>query len=44
MKVVAGVKPAAGAEAMAFGRDQADWDLLTGEGEAFLIERARLGS
>jgi len=43
MKVVAGVKPAAGAEAMAFGRDQADWDLLTGEGEAFLIERARLG-
>ena len=29
--------------AMVFGRDQADWDLLTLAGEQFLIERARLG-
>lgn len=28
---------------MAFGRDQAGWDLLVEAGEAFLIERARLG-
>jgi hypothetical protein len=28
---------------MAFGRDQADWDLLAEAGEVFLIERARLG-
>jgi hypothetical protein len=26
-----------------FGRDQADWDELAAAGEAFLIERARLG-
>jgi hypothetical protein len=26
-----------------FGRDEAEWDLLTTAGEAFLIERARLG-
>lgn len=30
-------------EAMLFGRDQADWDLLAIAGEQFLIERARLG-
>ena len=30
-------------EAMEFGRDQADWDLLARVGEDFLIERARLG-
>jgi hypothetical protein len=30
-------------ETMAFGRDQADWDLLAEAGEEFLIERARLG-
>lgn len=33
----------AGTATMVFGRDQAEWDLLTGVGEAFLIERARLG-
>jgi hypothetical protein len=31
------------AGAISFGRDQADWDLLAAAGEAFLIERARLG-
>jgi hypothetical protein len=36
VKIVGGV-------AMVFGRDQAEWDLLTEAGEAFLIERARLG-
>ena len=40
---MAGVKKAAGTETMAFGRDEADWDLLAEAGEAFLIERARLG-
>ena len=30
-------------EAMLFGRDQADWDLLAAAGEQFLIERARRG-
>ena len=29
-------------ETMAFGRDQADWDVLARAGEDFLIERARL--
>lgn len=28
---------------MVFGRDEAEWDLLAAAGEAFLIERARLG-
>lgn len=28
--------------AMMFGRDEADWDVLAGAGEEFLIERARL--
>lgn len=28
--------------AMAFGRDEADWDVLSAAGEEFLIERARL--
>jgi hypothetical protein len=37
------VRQAAGTETIAFGRDQADWDVLAEEGEAFLIERARLG-
>jgi hypothetical protein len=43
MKVAAGVKKAAGAGTMAFGRDQADWDLLAEAAEVFLVERARLG-
>jgi hypothetical protein len=43
MKVQQGVKKAVGTETMAFGRDQADWDLLAEAGEAFLIERASLG-
>jgi hypothetical protein len=43
MKAAAGVKQAAGSRATAFGRDQADWDLLAEAGETFLIERARLG-
>jgi hypothetical protein len=30
-------------ETMAFGRNQADWDILARAGEEFLIERARLG-
>ena len=42
MKVVR-VNKVMGTGTMAFGRDQADWDLLAGAGEAFLIERARLG-
>jgi hypothetical protein len=42
MKVAAGVKRTAASGTMAFGRDQADWDLLAEAGEAFLIERARL--
>lgn len=28
---------------MAFGRDEADWDLLAAAGETFLVEQARLG-
>lgn len=43
MKVAAGMKKAADTETMAFGRDQTDWDLLAEAGEAFLVERARLG-
>ena len=30
-------------ESVTYGRDQAEWDLLTRVGEQFLIERARLG-
>ena len=37
------MKEAVGTEPLAFGRDHADWDLLAEAGEAFLIERARLG-
>jgi hypothetical protein len=37
------MKKAAGIQALAFGRDQSDWDVLAEAGEAFLIERARLG-
>jgi len=37
------VKKAVGTKTMTFGRDQGDWDLLGETGEAFLIERARLG-
>jgi hypothetical protein len=36
------MKDRAGTDAMAFGRDQLDWDLLAESGEEFLIERARL--
>ena len=43
MKVAVGVKKAAGIQALAFGRDQADWDVLAEAGEVFLVERARLG-
>lgn len=38
-----GGKAAAGTLTLAFGRHEADWDLLAEAGEAFLIERARLG-
>ena len=41
--VAVGVNDEAGTGTMAFGRDQADWDLLAEAGETFLIERARLG-
>ena len=37
------MKRAGGTQTSAFGRDQTDWDLLAETGEAFLIERARLG-
>jgi hypothetical protein len=37
------MKDKAGTGAMAFGRAQADWDILTEAGEEFLIERAHLG-
>jgi hypothetical protein len=36
------VEDEAGTGAMAFGRDQADWDVLAEAGEEFLAERARL--
>jgi hypothetical protein len=32
-----------GSTAVAFGRDEAEWDLLMEAGEAFLVERAHLG-
>jgi hypothetical protein len=37
------MRQAGGTQRLVFGRDQSDWDLLAEEGEAFLIERARLG-
>lgn len=38
-----GMKESAATEKLVFGRDEADWDQLAEVGEAFLIERARLG-
>ncbi len=37
------VKRRVSAEAVTFGRDEEDWDVLAAAGEEFLIERARLG-
>ena len=37
------MKEPAATENLVFGRDEDDWDLLAEAGEAFLIERARLG-
>jgi hypothetical protein len=41
--VTADVNDEHGYRTMAFGRDQADWDILTESGETFLIERAQMG-
>jgi hypothetical protein len=43
LNLASGAMKAMATAAMAFGRDPADWDLLSVAGEQFLIERARLG-